>query len=751
MQIKQLLFINVAFLAIAGLVVSFVILLTQARVRGAEEQSDIANEIADSAFERSVFRTDYQRTGNEVSRAQWFAKSEEIRELIKTASDKFRHAEERELVTALSRSNETTIKLFSLLVENRQRTASGRDALSRETEAGLIRLLNEQLHDYRLNAGMLRETADGHLSTAMRLASRAILGVIAFVTVAATIFAWQLGRTIRSRIAKLSRGAAAIGEGNLEHRIELEDADEFSGLAEAFNAMSEKLRLSYRRQRSEIAEREQAEEAMRRSEERFRKVFEEGPLGMQLIGLDYRFSKVNSTFSRLVGYTEEELQALTPFDITHPDDIGKDKELASGLLEERLPHFSIEKRYIRKDGRPVWVSLTASIMLSDDGKPLSFLGMVEDITDRKRAEEALRTSEERLRKSEEIAGLGSWELDVAENILTWSDEVYRIFGLQPREFGATYEAFLEAVHPDDREAVDKAYSGSLEEGRDSYEIEHRVVRKSTGEIRYVHEKCEHYRDETGRIVRSVGMVHDITERKLAEQERERLLQEVQRSNKELEQFAYVASHDLQEPLRTVENYLQLLERKYKGRLDDKADKYIHFAVDAVQRMWKLIEGLLAYSRISRKGEEFKPVDLNDVFSTALSNLSVSIRESHAEISKDELPVVPGDATQLVQLFQNLLGNAIKYRKPDRGPRVRVSVKKAGIEHLFSVQDNGIGIDPKDHDKVFQIFRRLHSRTEYPGTGIGLALCKRVVERHHGHIWVESVPGEGSTFFFTLPA
>ena len=173
----------------------------------------------------------------------------------------------------------------------------------------------------------------------------------------------------------------------------------------------------------------------------------------------------------------------------------------------------MEKRYIRKDGRIIWINLTASIIRSDDGKPLSFLGMIEDITDRKRAEEALRKSEERLRKSEEIAGLGSWELDVVENILTWSDEVYRIFGLQPQEFGATYEAFLERVHPDDRKAVDEAYSASLKEGRDTYEIEHRVVRKSTGEIRYVHEKCEHLRDETGRIVRSVGMVHDITERK----------------------------------------------------------------------------------------------------------------------------------------------------------------------------------------------------------------------------------------------
>lgn len=516
-------------------------------------------------------------------------------------------------------------------------------------------------------------------------------------------------------------------------------------------AMTEKQRECAQELQNEIAGRKRAEETLRESEERFRRVFEEGPIGMQLVGLDYRYSKVNSRFCQQVGYTEEELKALTPFDITHPEDTEKDKELASRLLQGSIPYFSMEKRYIRKDGRIIWINLTASMVRSQDGKPLSFLGMIEDITERKRAEEALRKSEERLKKSEEIAGLGSWELDVVENILTWSDEVYRIFGLQPREFGATYQAFLDAVHPDDRAAVDNAYSVSVKEGKNTYEIEHRVVRKSTGEVRYVHEKCEHFRDESGRIVRSVGMVHDITGHKHAEQERERLLSELQRSNKELEQFAYIASHDLQEPLRMVASYVQLLEHKYKGRLDEHADKYIHYAVDGAARMQKLIEGLLAYSRISRRGAEFKPVDLNTVFSAAISNLSVTIRESHAGVSKDDLPTVSGDETQLVQLFQNLIGNGIKYGKKGQTAQVQVSAKREGQYYTVSIRDNGIGIESKYYDTIFQIFQRLHSDDEYTGTGIGLALCKRIVERHCGRIWVESVPGEGSVFLFTIPA
>jgi PAS domain S-box-containing protein len=257
--------------------------------------------------------------------------------------------------------------------------------------------------------------------------------------------------------------------------------------------------------------------------------------------------------------------------------------------------------------------------------------------------------------------------------------------------------------------------------------------------------------EEGGITGAVVTFRDITGRKRSEQERERLIGELQRSNKELEQFAYVASHDLQEPLRMVGSYTTLLEKRYKEQLDERAREYIYFAVDGAERMQKLIEGLLAYSRITRRGAEFKRVNLNKVFSAALSNLSVTVEEARAEIAKEELPVVSGDETQMVQLFQNLIGNAVKYRKPDAPPKVHVSGRRDGRSWVFSVKDNGIGIEAKYYEKIFQIFQRLHTRSEYAGTGIGLALCKRIVERHYGRIWVESVPGEGSTFFFSIPA
>jgi signal transduction histidine kinase len=262
-------------------------------------------------------------------------------------------------------------------------------------------------------------------------------------------------------------------------------------------------------------------------------------------------------------------------------------------------------------------------------------------------------------------------------------------------------------------------------------------------------------DEIGQLADTFNRMtakleHDLAERKRSEEERERLLSDLSRSNRELEQFAYVASHDLQEPLRMVASYVQLLETRYKGRLDEKADTYIGFAVDGARRMQKLIQGLLEYSRITRKGAELRTVDVNQIVSQALANLSAAVKESRATITKDDLPTVLGDELQLVQLFQNLLANAIKYRKPDTPPLVLISSGRKNREWVFSVRDNGIGIESEHFDRIFLIFQRLHTREEYAGTGIGLSLCKRIVERHQGRIWVESKPGEGSTFFFTLP-
>lgn len=269
--------------------------------------------------------------------------------------------------------------------------------------------------------------------------------------------------------------------------------------------------------------------------------------------------------------------------------------------------------------------------------------------------------------------------------------------------------------------------------------------------------------ETERGTLALGLVTDITERKRVESEITRINAELSRSNTELGHFAYVASHDLQEPLRMITGYLQLLERRYSAKLDTEAAQFIHYAVEGATRMKRLIEDLLALSRAGTQAANFRPVDSLTLFDTACTNLGVAIEESGAEVTAGPLPMIVADPGLLTQVFQNLIGNAIKFRRKDRPAHVHVTAhgpvaaqgsaaaqgSKEG--HIFSVADDGIGIEARHLERIFGIFERLHTADQYDGSGVGLAITRRILERHGGRIWVESKPGEGSTFFFQIPA
>jgi light-regulated signal transduction histidine kinase (bacteriophytochrome) len=256
------------------------------------------------------------------------------------------------------------------------------------------------------------------------------------------------------------------------------------------------------------------------------------------------------------------------------------------------------------------------------------------------------------------------------------------------------------------------------------------------------------RDEDSKIIATLSSGEDITERKKTDDKLRRLTSELKRSNADLQQFAYTASHDLQEPLRVVAGFVRLLEKRYKDKLDEKAHEFIDYAVDGVTRMQMLIKDLLAYSQVSTKGHIFKTTNCSVALEEAIWNLHTAIEVSSTEITYDLLPTVIGDYSQLIRLFQNLIGNAIKFRGSEP-LKIHISAEQKENEWVFSVKDNGIGIDPKFFDRIFVIFQRLHTRDEYDGTGIGLSICKKIVERHGGKIWVESEHGKGSTFYFSL--
>jgi PAS domain S-box-containing protein len=252
------------------------------------------------------------------------------------------------------------------------------------------------------------------------------------------------------------------------------------------------------------------------------------------------------------------------------------------------------------------------------------------------------------------------------------------------------------------------------------------------------------------VLATIAQGQDITDRKKAEDALQEYAANLKQSNEDLERFAYVASHDLREPLRMVTSFSQLLEKNYKGRLDADADEFIGYIVEGGRKMDALVNDLLEFSRITSRGKPFEPTDMNAVLSEVLKNLSVTIRENNVEIEAGMLPIVSVDRSQMALVFQNLVANAIKFREAS-APVIAIDATRVRNEWVLSVRDNGIGIDPEYHEKIFELFQRLHSRDEYPGTGIGLAICKRIVERHGGRIRVESQPGEGSTFFFSIPA
>jgi PAS domain S-box-containing protein len=559
----------------------------------------------------------------------------------------------------------------------------------------------------------------------------------------------------------------------------------------------------YMEAQAEVAERERTEAELRKAEARYRALVEQLPAITYIETLDAGeretdLSYVSPQIEDLFGYTAEEWMADPELFIRllHPED--RERVLVEDERTECTGEpFREEYRQFTMDGGIVWVRDEALLVRDEDGRPLYWQGVIMDVTEQKRVEQTLRT------QNDYLSSLHRTTLELLERL----DPADLLRGILERAAAlvGTPHGFIYLADPSAGDLQLRAGAGLFgrhvghrispheglagkvfdsgeplvvddyhvwEERLDYFSEDIRVVAgvplRSSGRVAGVlalaYEEPERGfgEQEMGLLTRFADLAslaldnaylydsarRELVAREQAEKELAALVEELQRSNADLEQFAYVASHDLQEPLRMVSSYTQLLARRYKGQLDADADEFIEYAVDGANRMQVLINDLLHYSRVGTRGKQLAPTDTKAVFDAAYDNLRRAIEESGAEVTSGELPIVRGDDVQLGQLFQNLIGNAIKFCG-EAPPEVRVEAEWRDGEWRFSVSDNGIGIEPEYRERIFVIFQRLHGRTEYSGTGIGLAVCKKIVERHGGKIWVESEPGEGSTFYFTL--
>jgi len=496
--------------------------------------------------------------------------------------------------------------------------------------------------------------------------------------------------------------------------------------------------------RREVTERARAEIALREEQEKLAKITGSAQDAIIMMDGDGNVSFWNEAAERIFGHTANEalgkglhaLLAPERFHQAYGRGFAHFREAGEGPAVGRTQQLVGR----RKDGKefPIELSLSAVRVRG----AWHAVGIIRDITSRKSMEQELR----RLAVIAEQAAEGIAVADLEGNLQFVNNAWAVMHG-----YGSGAELVgrhLSMFHTDDQLRTDVIPFNEMvkQQGHQAAEVGHKRKDGTTFQAQMV---VTLMKDEQGKPYGLAGFAQDITDRKRAEALLAKRTQELASSNAELEQFAYIASHDLQEPLRMVASYVQLLARRYQGKLDADADEFIHFAVDGSARMQTLINDLLTYSRVGTRGKEFAPTDGEAVLQTALSNLEVAIAESAAEVTHDPLPAVMADEVQVVRLFQNLIGNAVKFHG-EGPPRVHVSAEQQDGWWTFSVRDNGIGIKPEYHERIFVIFQRLHSREEYEGTGIGLAVCKKIVERHGGRIWLESEEGKGSTFFFTLP-
>ncbi|MFB6283898.1 MAG: PAS domain S-box protein [Halobacteria archaeon] len=530
---------------------------------------------------------------------------------------------------------------------------------------------------------------------------------------------------------------AALDNGGLvqcEHRIQKGDGEEIwvDTRGEQYSEKGEEKLVGIL---TDVTEQKEHQNRLELKRKRLQSMFRRAADPILVLDESGEIVDCNDLTLEKLGYNMDELIGMSVWDV----EAAISREAIEDFMEkidEEGEGGPVEGEHRRKDGTKYPVEVLVRRFEIQGGK--RFICNARDITERKEKERELKHAKERLDLALEGTGTGVWEWNISDGEVIWDETMEGIFGLEPGEFGGTFEEFEEFVHPDDVSYVEEELEKVLEED-EIFDVEYRV-NTAAGNIIWVKARGEVYEDDRGQYM--VGIVSDITELK----EREK---ELEASNEKLEQFAYVASHDLQEPLRTISNYVEILVDDYGDDLDEDADRFIDVIVTASERLQSMINGLLDYSRVTTRAGEFTEVDVNVVIDAVDDDLSLKLGENEGVILRDDLPTVNADEDQLNQVFQNLIKNALEHSEE---PPAEIEVRGEELDdyYRFEVEDNGPGIKESRQDKVFQMFKSSKQyQTESQAKGIGLAICENIVDRHGGDIRVESEPGEGATFIFTL--